>query len=190
NGWVKNKANTFLIVCKCSGKARNSRNLPEVVGTREENGMTRHQETRSILSHCPWRVRFKKQLDDQCVITELIDERQGHQLQGINPYAYAENRSMNEEAKQAVLALVKDSSATNAQIAGMVNAAYGMHILARDVYNQTYNHKEGSGTSCARYMETLRKAAVYRVKIAADNSLESLFVCHPNDGAKACVVCG
>ncbi|KAK9356179.1 hypothetical protein V1523DRAFT_402581 [Lipomyces doorenjongii] len=32
--------------------------------------MTRHQEARSILSHCPWRARFKKQLDDQWVITE------------------------------------------------------------------------------------------------------------------------
>ncbi|KAK9327607.1 hypothetical protein V1520DRAFT_387338 [Lipomyces starkeyi] len=159
NEWVKNKANTFLLVCKCSGKARNSRNLPAVVGTRGENGMTRQQEARSILSHCPWRVRFKKQLDDQ------FDEHQGHQLQGINPYAYAENRSMNEEAKQAVLALVKDSSATNAQIADIVNAAYGTHILARDVYNRTYNHKEESGTSCARYIETLRKdGMVYRVR--------------------------
>ncbi|ODQ73304.1 hypothetical protein LIPSTDRAFT_71685 [Lipomyces starkeyi NRRL Y-11557] len=72
---------------------------------------------------------------------------------------------MNEETKQAVLALVKDSSATNAQIADMVNAAYGTHILARDVYNRTYNHKEESGTSCARYIETLRKdRMVYRVR--------------------------
>ncbi|KAK9263300.1 hypothetical protein V1519DRAFT_440667 [Lipomyces tetrasporus] len=34
NGWVKNKENTFLLVCKCSGKERNTRNLPAVVGTR------------------------------------------------------------------------------------------------------------------------------------------------------------
>ncbi|KAK9351822.1 hypothetical protein V1523DRAFT_415717 [Lipomyces doorenjongii] len=61
---------------KCSGKIRNTRNIPAVVVTRGDNGMTRHQEARSILSHCPWRVRFKKQLDDQWVITELIDEHQ------------------------------------------------------------------------------------------------------------------
>ncbi|KAJ8102084.1 hypothetical protein POJ06DRAFT_248721, partial [Lipomyces tetrasporus] len=65
NGWVKNKENTFLLVCKCSGKERNTRNLPAVVGTR---GVM----SRSILSHCPWRVRFKKQLDYLWVITELI----------------------------------------------------------------------------------------------------------------------
>ncbi|KAK9385069.1 hypothetical protein V1515DRAFT_640803 [Lipomyces mesembrius] len=113
----------------------NTRNLPAVVGTRGDNGMTRHQEGRSILSHCPWRV---------------IDEHQGHQFEGINPYAYAENRSLHEEAKQAVLALVRDSSATHTQIADMVNVTYGTHILARDV---------GKGTSCARYIETLRKEA-------------------------------
>ncbi|KAK9386944.1 hypothetical protein V1515DRAFT_603480, partial [Lipomyces mesembrius] len=62
NGWVKYKENTFLLIWKCSGKVRNTRNLPAVVGTRGDNGMTRHQEARSILSHCPWRVRFKKQL--------------------------------------------------------------------------------------------------------------------------------
>ncbi|KAK9387841.1 hypothetical protein V1515DRAFT_600470, partial [Lipomyces mesembrius] len=111
---------------------------------------------RSILSHCPWRVRFKKQLDGQWVITKLIDEHQSHQLEGINPYAYAENRSLNEEAKQAMLALIAD----------MVNVTHGTHILARDVYNRTYNHKEEKGTSCARrYIETLRKdGMVYRVR--------------------------
>ncbi|KAK9389353.1 hypothetical protein V1515DRAFT_595672 [Lipomyces mesembrius] len=86
--------------------------------------MTSRQEARNSLSHCPWRVCFKKQLDDQRVICELIDEHHGHQLEGINPYAYAESRSLNEEAKQA--------------IADMENVTSGTHILARDVYNRTY----------------------------------------------------
>ncbi|KAK9327890.1 hypothetical protein V1520DRAFT_347544, partial [Lipomyces starkeyi] len=67
NGWVKNKNNTFLLVCKCSVKVHNTRNLPAVVGTHGENDKTRIQEARSVLSECPWRVRFKKQLDDQWV---------------------------------------------------------------------------------------------------------------------------
>ncbi|KAK9243175.1 hypothetical protein V1506DRAFT_555608 [Lipomyces tetrasporus] len=136
--WLgKNK--TFLFVRKCSDKVRNTCNLPAVVGTRGDNGMTRHQEARSILSHCPWRVRFKKQLDNRWVITELIDEHQGHQLEEINPYAYAKTDALNEEAKQAVLALIAD----------MVNVTHGTHLLARDVYNRTYNHKEEKETSCA-----------------------------------------
>ncbi|KAK9386073.1 hypothetical protein V1515DRAFT_581377 [Lipomyces mesembrius] len=32
--------------------------------------------------------------------------------------------------------------ATLTQIAGMVNVTYGTHILARDVYNRTYDHHE------------------------------------------------
>ncbi|KAK9250416.1 hypothetical protein V1507DRAFT_467623 [Lipomyces tetrasporus] len=111
--------------------------------------MTRHQEARSILSHCPWRVRFKKQLDNLWVITELIDEHQGHQLEEINPYAYAKTDALNKEAKQAVLALVRDSSATHTQIADMVNVTHGTHLLTRDVYNRTYNHKEETETSSA-----------------------------------------
>ncbi|KAK9245751.1 hypothetical protein V1506DRAFT_566692 [Lipomyces tetrasporus] len=113
NGWVKHKDHLFA---KCSA----------VVGTRGDN-IPKHS------SHCPWRVRFKKQLDDQWVITELIDEHQGHPLEGINPYAYAENGSLNEAAKQVVLALVRDSSATHTKIADMVNVTYGTHILARDL---------------------------------------------------------
>ncbi|KAK9248600.1 hypothetical protein V1506DRAFT_528340 [Lipomyces tetrasporus] len=55
----------FTNDCKARSYGRNTRNLPAVVGTR---GVM----SRSILSHCPWRVRFKKQLDDLWVITELI----------------------------------------------------------------------------------------------------------------------
>ncbi|KAK9328775.1 hypothetical protein V1520DRAFT_370961 [Lipomyces starkeyi] len=141
NGWVKNKNNTFLLVCKCSGKVRNTRNLPAVVGTHGENDKTRIQEAR-MGNH---RVR-------------------GHQLEGINPFAYAENRSLSEQSKQAMVALVRDSSATHAQIADMVNVTYGTQILARDVYNRTYNHNEEKGKSTARYIETLGKEGmVYRM---------------------------
>ncbi|KAK9351819.1 hypothetical protein V1505DRAFT_375587 [Lipomyces doorenjongii] len=42
---------------------------------------------------------------------------------GVNPYAYPENRPLSEEAKQAMF--VRDSSATLTQVAGMVNVTYG-----------------------------------------------------------------
>ncbi|KAK9487790.1 hypothetical protein V1527DRAFT_459575, partial [Lipomyces starkeyi] len=57
---------------------------------------------------------------------------------------------------------------------------------ARDVYNRAYNHKEEQGKSTARCIKTLGKEGmVYRVKIAAGNTLELLFVRHPEEIAKA-----
>ncbi|KAK9321809.1 hypothetical protein V1517DRAFT_325444 [Lipomyces orientalis] len=41
---VKNKDNTILPVCKCSGKTRNTRHLPAAVGTQGEVGVTRLRE--------------------------------------------------------------------------------------------------------------------------------------------------
>ncbi|KAK9326758.1 hypothetical protein V1520DRAFT_350609 [Lipomyces starkeyi] len=47
-----------------------------------------------MLCECPGRVRFKKQLNDTWIVTQLIDEHKGHQLEGINPFADPENRQL------------------------------------------------------------------------------------------------
>ncbi|KAK9319963.1 hypothetical protein V1517DRAFT_376061 [Lipomyces orientalis] len=173
-------------------RTRNTPHLPAAVGTQgevrvtrlREARVTRLREARSVLSQCPWRVRFKKQLDDKWVTTELINEHPGHQLEGVNPYAYPENRSLSEEAKQAMFALVRDSRATLTQVARMVNVTYGTHILARDVYNRTYDHHEEKRTSCAKYLESLREDA-YKLNrfrlplvniVAVDNNLHTIRV--------------
>ncbi|KAK9487770.1 hypothetical protein V1527DRAFT_449915 [Lipomyces starkeyi] len=73
--------------------------------------------------------------------------------------------------RRAMFSLVRDSSA--------MNVTYGTHILARDAYDLTYNRDEEIGI-LAKYIEYLR----YRFQIAADNTLESLSICPPDDVAK------
>ncbi|KAK9243878.1 hypothetical protein V1506DRAFT_543269 [Lipomyces tetrasporus] len=51
-----------------------TRSLSAMVRTRRESGMTGQQEGPKHSFQLSWRVRFKKQLDDQWLITELIDE--------------------------------------------------------------------------------------------------------------------
>ncbi|KAK9482528.1 hypothetical protein V1527DRAFT_476025, partial [Lipomyces starkeyi] len=55
---------TLLLCCKCSRRPLNTGNLPLEVGTKGDNGLTRYKVARSMLCDCPWRVRFKKQLND------------------------------------------------------------------------------------------------------------------------------
>ncbi|KAK9384494.1 hypothetical protein V1515DRAFT_624288 [Lipomyces mesembrius] len=97
DGRVKNKDPTILLVCKCSGKSRTG-HLQAVVGTQGEVTVTRLREARSVLSQMP------------------LESHLGHQLEGVNPYASPENRPLSEEAKQAMFALVRDSSATLKQV--------------------------------------------------------------------------
>ncbi|KAK9342061.1 hypothetical protein V1522DRAFT_373730, partial [Lipomyces starkeyi] len=89
DGRVKNKYNAILLVCKCSGKTRNTRHLPAVVGTLGEVGVTRLEKHETSSP--------RQQLDDKWVIIELTNEHLGHQLEGVNPYKYPENRSLSEE---------------------------------------------------------------------------------------------
>ncbi|KAK9246675.1 hypothetical protein V1506DRAFT_534481 [Lipomyces tetrasporus] len=91
NGVVKHKNQTLSLVCKCSRKPLNTGNLPLEVGTKGDNGLTRQKFARSMLCDCPWRVRFKKQLNDSWILTELVDQHDGHQLDRINAYTYPEN---------------------------------------------------------------------------------------------------
>ncbi|KAK9482297.1 hypothetical protein V1527DRAFT_22237 [Lipomyces starkeyi] len=89
NGLVMHKSQTLL-----PKKPFNSRKLPVTKGSTGDNGLTRKRDARSMLCNCPWIVRFKKQLNDSWILTQVIDQHEGHQLQGINPLAYPENRQM------------------------------------------------------------------------------------------------
>ncbi|KAK9338834.1 hypothetical protein V1521DRAFT_381928, partial [Lipomyces starkeyi] len=152
------------------------------VGATGSNGLTRQRIARSMLCACPWKVRFKKQLNDSWILTELIDEHQGHQLKGLNPLAYPENRSMTAEARHSMVDLVQHSSASVSTIASMLNTTYGLSLLGRDVYNRTYQHTQRTGNSTAKFVETLRdEGFIYRIRMASDGSLEALFFCKPED---------
>ncbi|KAK9348624.1 hypothetical protein V1522DRAFT_333762, partial [Lipomyces starkeyi] len=93
NGQVSNKQTTVLLVCKCANKFDPGK-LPLEKGVLSDNGLIRQKEARTMLCECSWRVRFKKQLNDTWVVTELRDEHKGHQMEGINPFAYPENRPL------------------------------------------------------------------------------------------------
>ncbi|KAK9241765.1 hypothetical protein V1506DRAFT_569355 [Lipomyces tetrasporus] len=120
-GWsLQEQRQHDLLVCKCSGKRRNTHHLPAVIGTQGEVAVsTSSRSTKRPLS-------------------------------------------MPLESKATMVALVRDSSATLTQVAGMVNFTYGTHILGGDVYNRTYDHHEETRTSCAKYLESLQDGLVYR----------------------------
>ncbi|KAK9489091.1 hypothetical protein V1508DRAFT_394064 [Lipomyces doorenjongii] len=104
NGVVKHTDQT-LLVCTCNRKPLNTRNLPMEVGATGGNGLIRHRVARSMQCDCPWKVRLTKQFNDSWILRELIDEHQRRQLEGVNPLAYSENRSMTAEARQSVIDL-------------------------------------------------------------------------------------
>ncbi|KAK9333649.1 hypothetical protein V1520DRAFT_331333, partial [Lipomyces starkeyi] len=81
-----------------------------------------------------WIVRFKKQLNASWVVTQLDDRHEVHQLEGINPLAYPENRPMTAESRETMLDLVRHSSASLSTIASVLNTTYGLSLLGRDVY--------------------------------------------------------
>ncbi|KAK9340912.1 hypothetical protein V1521DRAFT_423334 [Lipomyces starkeyi] len=53
--------------CLCANVTKNP--TPESY----DNGLVRQKEARSTLCDCPWKVRFKKQLNDTWVVTQLVD---------------------------------------------------------------------------------------------------------------------
>ncbi|KAK9481772.1 hypothetical protein V1527DRAFT_79052 [Lipomyces starkeyi] len=77
----------------------NARQVPMTNGTQGHNCLVRPKVVRSMLSDCTWRVRFKKQLNDSWIITELIDEHKGNQIEVISPLAYPEIRPITAEAR-------------------------------------------------------------------------------------------
>ncbi|KAK9318718.1 hypothetical protein V1517DRAFT_334816 [Lipomyces orientalis] len=62
-------------------------------------------------------MRFKKQLNDTWIITQLVDQHERRQLEGINPSAYPENRRLTPAARETILDLVGHSSASYNTIA-------------------------------------------------------------------------
>ncbi|KAK9354708.1 hypothetical protein V1523DRAFT_447192, partial [Lipomyces doorenjongii] len=131
---VYNKEPSLVLSCKCA-KLPKVRRLPPTKGTADENG-TRQKEFRSILCNCPWMVRFKKQLNDTWIVTQLVDQHENHELQGIDPLAYPENRPFAAGARETMLDLERHSNAS------VVNNTYGLSLLGRDVYSRSYDHTQ------------------------------------------------
>ncbi|KAK9354952.1 hypothetical protein V1523DRAFT_424544 [Lipomyces doorenjongii] len=63
------------------------------------------------------------------VDTQLGDRHEGHQLEGINPLAYPENRPVTAESRETMLDLVRRSSACLSTIASVLNTTYGLSLL-------------------------------------------------------------
>ncbi|KAJ8102100.1 hypothetical protein POJ06DRAFT_294687 [Lipomyces tetrasporus] len=130
-----------------------------------------------MLCDCPWRVRFKKQLNDSWIVTELIDEHQGHQLEGVDPLSYSVNRPVTAEARATMFELVRDSSTTLNTVASMLNKTYGLSLLPRDAYNRTYDHGQKWLLDQDGYL--------YRVRLGPENTLDGMFFCKIGDVRKA-----
>ncbi|KAK9251560.1 hypothetical protein V1507DRAFT_392688 [Lipomyces tetrasporus] len=122
---------------KCSRKTLNALNVPIAVTAGDNNGPTGVKQARSMLCDCPWRVRFKKQLNGSWILTQLVDQHERHQLEGLNPLAYPENRPMTPEAKETMISALQVSSAPLSTIGSIVNTSYGPSLLDSDVYNRT-----------------------------------------------------
>ncbi|KAK9249776.1 hypothetical protein V1507DRAFT_469659 [Lipomyces tetrasporus] len=65
---------TLLLLCECSTKLFNSRNFK--CQRKERKRSTRHIDAWSRLCDCPWKVGFKKQLNDSWILAQLVDEHQ------------------------------------------------------------------------------------------------------------------
>ncbi|KAK9327189.1 hypothetical protein V1520DRAFT_283879 [Lipomyces starkeyi] len=129
-----------------------------------------------MLCDCPWRVRFKKQLNGSWIVTEVRDEHQGHQLEGVDPLSYSVNRPVTAEARPTMFELVRDSSTTLNTVASMLNKTYGLSLLPRDVYNRTYDHGQRHGSSTVKLQEMLdQDGYLYRVRVGPENTLDSLW---------------
>ncbi|KAK9368216.1 hypothetical protein V1509DRAFT_624597, partial [Lipomyces kononenkoae] len=68
--------------------------------------------------------------------------------------------------------LVQHSSASFSTIASVLNSTYRLSLLARDVYNRTYDHARESKSSSARFIETLRdEGYIYTMKVTTDANM-------------------
>ncbi|KAJ8102033.1 hypothetical protein POJ06DRAFT_280652 [Lipomyces tetrasporus] len=105
-------------------------------------GLTRHKDARNMLCDHPWMALFKKQLNDTWFITQLVDQHDGHQLEGINPRAYPENRPLTAAPRETMLDLVQHSTASFNAIASVLNTTHGLSLLGRDVYNRSYDYTQ------------------------------------------------
>ncbi|KAK9367339.1 hypothetical protein V1509DRAFT_554066, partial [Lipomyces kononenkoae] len=164
NGQVGNKATTLLLVCKCANKFDPGK-LPLEKGVLGNNGLIRQKEARTMLCDCPWKVRFKKQLNDTWIATQLIDEHKGHHLEGISAFAYPENRQPTPAATEVMNDLARNSSAPRTTIATFLNTTFDLHLLGRDVSNHTYDYTKNNGSSTAKFIQNLEENGwIYRLR--------------------------
>ncbi|KAK9489568.1 hypothetical protein V1508DRAFT_44262 [Lipomyces doorenjongii] len=107
------------------------------------------------------------------IVTQLVDQHENHELRGINPLAYPENRPLGAGARETMLDLVRHSNASYTSIAFVVNNTYGLSLLGRDVYNRSYDHTQTQGASIAKFIESLlSEGYIYRTKLTMDNTFE------------------
>ncbi|KAJ8102679.1 hypothetical protein POJ06DRAFT_245338 [Lipomyces tetrasporus] len=181
NGHVSNKQKTLLLVCKCANKYDPGK-LPLEKSVINEHGLICLKDARTKLSECPWRVRFKKQLNDTWIVTEMRGEHKGHQLEGINPFAYPENRPLTPAAKEVMVDLARNTSASRTTIAGSLNQTFDLHLVGKDVSNRTYDYTKTDESSTAKFIQQLEaNAYIYRMKLTSENALDALFFCSPED---------
>ncbi|KAK9492039.1 hypothetical protein V1508DRAFT_324354, partial [Lipomyces doorenjongii] len=88
-----------------------------------------------------------------------------HQLEGVNPLGYPENRPMTPDAKRTMIDVVQHSSAPLPTIVSIINTPYGLSLLGRDVHSRTYDYTQIKGISTAKFIQTLRdQGYIYQVK--------------------------
>jgi hypothetical protein len=181
NGNVRNKQKTLLLVCKCANKFDPGK-LPLEKGVSGDNGLICLKDARTMLCECPWRVRFQKQLNDTWIITELRDEHEGHQHEGINPFAYPENRQVTPAAKEVMIDMARNTSTSRTTIAAFLNQTFNLHLLGRDVSNRTYDYTKTNESSTAKFIKRLQADGyIHRLRLTPAKALDALFFCCPED---------
>ncbi|KAK9481890.1 hypothetical protein V1527DRAFT_62952 [Lipomyces starkeyi] len=135
NGLVYNKEKSLLLLCK-RAKLPNTRKLPPTIGAIDDNdSLTASERVPAYALQLSVDGAVQKQLTDTWIITQLVDHHEGHQLQGIDPRAYPDNRPLTAEARATMLDLVRHSNASYTSIASVIYTTYGQSLLGRDVYN-------------------------------------------------------
>ncbi|KAK9250102.1 hypothetical protein V1507DRAFT_468615 [Lipomyces tetrasporus] len=81
-----------------------------------------------------------------------------------------------------MLSIVRHSNVSHTTIASVLSTTHALSLLGRDVYNRSYDYSQNKRTSTAKLVERLAEDGfIYRVKVAMDNTLVSLFFCKPRD---------
>ncbi|ODQ72762.1 hypothetical protein LIPSTDRAFT_4133 [Lipomyces starkeyi NRRL Y-11557] len=100
-----------------------------------------------MLCDCPWRVRFKKQLNGSWIVTELRDEHQGHQLEGVDPLSYSVNRPIVSPAQYPAEVITDaDKALMSARVGGIPR----FHEPALPMAHRAKHSK-----NCRKHVDTL-----------------------------------
>ncbi|KAK9318843.1 hypothetical protein V1517DRAFT_267276, partial [Lipomyces orientalis] len=126
----------------------NTRNLQLTKGSTGDNGLTRHKLA------ADGTFQETAQLNYTWIVTQIVDQHEGHQLESINPEAYPEYRPLDAATREAMLDAVRHSTASFNTIAAVLNTTHGLSLLGRNVYNRSDDYTQKKGTSTAKF-ETL-----------------------------------